>query len=70
MFHKMLQFLKNIVRRSETDTVKIGCNLCYDSGVVRFTMGNRHFIEGELYHKCPSGCKLTHYGKSKLSSGN
>ena len=42
------------------------CHLCYDSGVVRLTTRNKHFIEGDYQRECPNGCALTPYGRGRL----
>ncbi len=45
-----------------------GCTLCYESGVVRITTGNRHFRGQDIVRLCPRGCKLTEYGTHRLNS--
>lgn len=54
-----------LVRKDKVERYD-GCTQCYGSGVVGLSSGNRHFREGEIYHICPRGCKLTEFGRGKL----
>ena len=57
---KWLKLLRRLVKvgniRDEKYVKILGCSLCYDSGVVRFTARNSHFIEGDFHRECPNGC--------------
>ena len=66
----MFKWLKNLLRLSKRDTVKLydGCTLCYGSGVVSFPIGgNRHFRGEYIYRRCHNGCELTPYGAQRLT---
>ena len=66
----IFKWLKMLLRLFKKDTTKLydGCTLCYDSGVVRFTLRNKHFEAGDYYRQCPRGCGLTQWGRLKLTN--
>jgi len=65
----MFKWAKSLLRLLRKDTKRpYGCALCYDSGAVRLTLRNKHFIEGDYYRKCPNGCEMTNWGKQRLTN--